>query len=156
MLRNQVSRTPGIAALNEAPKTYMLHVLNDAGNRVAYVYVETADPDCKNQARADDPVFVREKQIPIDYVYTMNHVFLNPVCLLLDPLLGVDNPQHQRLAEKTRTDKRREGVIQQILDDTDIKGLLAQAKAATSQRRRDHLNAKNRQRTISSFYTPRS
>ncbi len=118
-----------------------------------YIYVETADPDCSNQARADDPVFVREKQIPVDYVYILNHLFLNPVCLLLDPLLGVDKPQHRRYVEKTRNEKRLEGVIQQVLEEVDIRSLLAEAKKATAQRRRDYLNAKNKQKTIFSFYT---
>ena len=122
-----------------------------AGNRVEYVYVQQADPTVANSARADDPGYVSEHKLPVDHAYTLRHAFLNPVCMLLDPLLGRDDPRHERYVEKTRSDRRLQGVIRQVLDDDDIRGLLAEADGRTADRERAFVNAKNRQKTILSF-----
>lgn len=122
------------------------------GNRVEYVYVQQADPLIANHARADDPVHVSQNAVPVDYVYTLRHCFLNPVCMLLDPLLGRDDPGHQRYSEKTRNDKRLEDVVKQVLDDDAIRQLLSEAEKQTVDRQRDFVNQKNNQRTILSFF----
>ena len=123
----------------------------DAGNRVEYVYIEQSDPSVANSARVDDPAYVTENAVPVDYAYTLRHAFLNPVCMLLDPLLGRDDPRHERYVEKTRNDRRLQDVIRQVLDDDAITGLLKDTDMRTADRERTFVNAKNRQKTILSF-----
>ena len=61
------------------------------GDRVSYLLVDTGDPRAKAYEKAEDPLWVQEKKLPIDYNYYFNNKYLNPVCDLLEPL--VDNPK---------------------------------------------------------------
>lgn len=57
-----------------------------SGDRVPYLLTKTQDPKAKAYEKAEDPKYVEEHGIPIDYHYYFLNKFLNPVCDLLDPL----------------------------------------------------------------------
>jgi DNA polymerase delta subunit 1 len=57
-----------------------------SGDRVPYLLTKTGDPRAKAFEKAEDPKYVEENGIPVDYYYYFLNKFLNPVCDLLDPL----------------------------------------------------------------------
>ena len=57
-----------------------------SGDRVPYILTKTRDPKAKAYEKAEDPKYVEEHGVPIDYHYYFLNKFLNPVCDLLDPL----------------------------------------------------------------------
>jgi DNA polymerase delta subunit 1 len=57
-----------------------------SGDRVPYLLTKTEDPKAKAFEKAEDPKYVEENGIPVDYHYYFLNKFLNPVCDLLDPL----------------------------------------------------------------------
>lgn len=71
-----------------------------SGDRVPFVLVDIGDPKAKGYERADDPKWVQEHDLPIDYAYYFTNKFMNPVCDLLEPLVDRDVIFAQFLAEK--------------------------------------------------------
>ena len=59
------------------------------GDRVAFVIVE-GPKNAKMFEKAEDPEWVAEKKIKIDYQYYFTNQLKKPVCDLLEPLLGKD------------------------------------------------------------------
>ncbi|NBX49276.1 hypothetical protein EBT25_04890, partial [bacterium] len=57
------------------------------GDRVAFLVTKGPGLLCD---KAEDPAWVAEKNIPIDYVYYFEHQMSKPVCDLLEPLVGKD------------------------------------------------------------------
>jgi DNA polymerase delta subunit 1 len=57
-----------------------------SGDRVPYLLTKTGDPKAGAFEKSEDPKYVEENNIPIDYHYYFVNKFLNPVCDLLDPL----------------------------------------------------------------------
>jgi DNA polymerase delta subunit 1 len=57
-----------------------------SGDRVPYLLTRTEDPKAKAFEKAEDPKYVEENGVPVDYHYYFLNKFLNPVCDLLDPL----------------------------------------------------------------------
>ena len=57
-----------------------------SGDRVPYLLTKTDNPKAKAFEKSEDPKYVEEHNIPIDYHYYFVNKFLNPVCDLLDPL----------------------------------------------------------------------
>ena len=57
-----------------------------SGDRVPYLLTKTGDPKAKAFEKSEDPKYVEEHSIPVDYHYYFLNKFLNPVCDLLDPL----------------------------------------------------------------------
>jgi len=57
-----------------------------SGDRVPYILTKTGDPKAKAFEKAEDPKYVEDHKIPVDYHYYFLNKFLNPVCDLLDPL----------------------------------------------------------------------
>ena len=57
-----------------------------SGDRVPYLLVKTENPKAKAFEKSEDPKYVDDNNIPIDYHYYFENKFLNPVCDLLDPL----------------------------------------------------------------------
>jgi len=57
-----------------------------SGDRVPYLLTNTGDPKAKAFEKSEDPKYVEENNIPVDYKYYFINKFLNPVCDLLDPL----------------------------------------------------------------------
>jgi DNA polymerase delta subunit 1 len=57
-----------------------------SGDRVPYLLTKTENSKAKAYEKAEDPKYVEEHKIPVDYHYYFLNKFLNPVCDLLDPL----------------------------------------------------------------------
>ena len=57
-----------------------------SGDRVPYLLTKTGDPKAGAFEKSEDPKYVEEHNIPVDYHYYFVNKFLNPVCDLLDPL----------------------------------------------------------------------
>jgi DNA polymerase delta subunit 1 len=57
-----------------------------SGDRVPYILTKTQDSKAKAYEKAEDPKYVEEHGVPVDYHYYFLNKFLNPVCDLLDPL----------------------------------------------------------------------
>ena len=68
-----------------------------SGDRVPYLLTKTQDPKAKAYEKAEDPKYVEEHGIPVDYHYYFLNKFLNPVCDLLDPLY--DNVKEEIFGE---------------------------------------------------------
>jgi DNA polymerase delta subunit 1 len=68
-----------------------------SGDRVPYLLVKTDDPKAKAFEKSEDPKFVEEHNIPVDYLYYFENKFLNPVCDLLEPLF--ENPKEEIFGE---------------------------------------------------------
>jgi DNA polymerase delta subunit 1 len=57
-----------------------------SGDRVPYLLTKTGDPKARAFEKSEDPKYVEEHDVPVDYHYYFVNKFLNPVCDLLDPL----------------------------------------------------------------------
>jgi DNA polymerase delta subunit 1 len=57
-----------------------------SGDRVPYILTKTDNSKAKAFEKSEDPKYVEEHNIPVDYHYYFVNKFLNPVCDLLDPL----------------------------------------------------------------------
>lgn len=68
-----------------------------SGDRVPYLLTKTTDPKAKAFEKSEDPKYVEENNIPIDYHYYFINKFLNPVCDLLEPLY--ENPKEEIFGE---------------------------------------------------------
>ena len=104
-----------------------------SGDRVPYLLTKTDNPKAKAFEKSEDPKYVEENNIPIDYHYYFENKFLNPVCDLLDPLyentkqeifgdiIAEHKPQKKKLGPALSTMKR-EQLIEECqknnLDDT--------------------------------------
>ena len=104
-----------------------------SGDRVPYLLTKTDNPKAKAFEKSEDPKYVEENNIPIDYHYYFENKFLNPVCDLLDPLyentkqeifgdiITEHKPQKKKLGPALSTMKR-EQLIEECqknnLDDT--------------------------------------
>ena len=84
-----------------------------SGDRVPYILVKTDDPKAKAYEKAEDPVFTKENDIPIDYHHYFTNKFLNPICDLLEPL--VKNPKTEifgdLIAQHKPPPKKREPAL---------------------------------------------
>lgn len=58
-----------------------------SGDRVAYVLTDTGKSNAKMFEKADDPKYVIENNIPLDYQYYFTNKFMTPICDLLEPLV---------------------------------------------------------------------
>lgn len=55
------------------------------GDRVPFLITKGAGLLCD---KAEDPVYVHEHKVPVDYMYYFDHQLQKPVCDLLEPLVG--------------------------------------------------------------------
>jgi len=81
-----------------------------SGDRVPYILTKTDDPKAKAFEKSEDPKWVEENNIPIDYLYYFENKFLNPVCDLLDPLF--ENPKQEifgEIIEQHKPKKKKTG-----------------------------------------------
>jgi DNA polymerase delta subunit 1 len=70
------------------------------GDRVAFVIVKG---DGKMYEKAEDPAWVREKNVPIDYQYYFTNQFKKPVQDLLEPLVNADVIFDKKFMVKTQS-----------------------------------------------------
>jgi DNA polymerase delta subunit 1 len=57
------------------------------GDRVAFLITKVHGLLCD---KAEDPSWVTDNKIPLDYVYYFEHQLVKPVCDLLEPLVGAN------------------------------------------------------------------
>ena len=82
-----------------------------SGDRVPYILIKTHDPRAKAYEKAEDPKYVEENNLPVDYPYYFLNKFLNPVCDLLEPLF--ENTKEEIFGElitKTKPGKKNKNV----------------------------------------------
>lgn len=107
-----------------------------SGVRVPYVFVVDNNIDQLISQRAEDPEYVVEHEVPIDYILYIDNQLTSPINALLELL--VTNP------------------MLQILGHPDIAPLLSTLRAERNERitttKRVKLNQKNRQREITQFF----
>jgi len=81
-----------------------------SGDRVPYLLTKTDDPKAKAFEKSEDPKYVEENDIPVDYLYYFENKFLNPVCDLLEPLF--ENPKQEifgEILEQHKPKKKKTG-----------------------------------------------
>lgn len=107
-----------------------------SGDRVPYLLVKTDNPRAKAFEKSEDPKYVEENGIPIDYHYYFVNKFLNPVCDLLDPLY--DNTKQEIFGEIIESHKpppkKREPALstmkkEQLIEECKKQGLDDTGKA---------------------------
>ena len=76
-----------------------------SGDRVQFVITKTFDPNHKQFEKAEDPKWVIEKDIPLDYDYYFTNKFMNPISDLLEPL--IPNPQETLFSDLYKSKKRK-------------------------------------------------
>jgi DNA polymerase delta subunit 1 len=76
-----------------------------SGDRVQFVIVKTLDPKHKQFEKAEDPKWVTEKNLPLDYDYYFTNKFMTPVSDLLEPL--IKNPQEALFGDLFTLKKRK-------------------------------------------------
>lgn len=57
------------------------------GDRVAYVIIK-GSKDTAAYEKSEDPLYVLEKNIPIDTMYYLNNQLSKPLLRIFDPILG--------------------------------------------------------------------
>lgn len=80
-----------------------------SGDRVPYLLTRTDNPNAKAFEKSEDPRFVEEYNVPIDYHYYFMNKFLNPVCDLLEPLF--ENTRHDIFGDILAKPKKREPAL---------------------------------------------
>jgi DNA polymerase elongation subunit (family B) len=123
-----------------------------SGDRVPYLLTKTDDPKARAFEKSEDPKYVEEHNIPVDYQYYFENKFLNPVCDLLDPLfentkqeifgeiIEQYKPQKKKLGPALSTMKRDQ-LIEECkkrgLDESgnvsDLKGRIKEARSQSLQ-----------------------
>lgn len=87
-----------------------------SGDRVQFVIIKTFDPKDKQFEKAEDPKYVLEKNLELDYQYYFTNKFMTPVCDLLEPL--VSNPQNALFGDLLPAKKKKkEDVKCKRIDD---------------------------------------
>src|SRR6056300_521111 len=90
-----------------------------SGDRVPYILVKTDDPKAKAFEKSEDPKYVKDNNVPIDYEYYFMNKFINPVCDLLEPLF--EDPKEEIFGEiltkikpKRRPKKQKETPLDEL------------------------------------------
>jgi DNA polymerase delta subunit 1 len=87
-----------------------------SGDRVPYVLIDTGDSKAKQFERAEDPKWVLQNKLPLDYDYYFTNKFMNPVCDLLEPL--VENPKEalfgDLIAKKPRRSTKKVTTVEDL------------------------------------------
>jgi DNA polymerase delta subunit 1 len=92
-----------------------------SGDRVPYLLTKTDDPKARAFEKAEDPQYVEEHNIPVDYHYYFVNKFLNPVCDLLEPL--VSEPKQTifgEIIEKNKPPKKKRAPPKQKTTITEL------------------------------------
>jgi DNA polymerase delta subunit 1 len=71
--------------------------------------VDTGDSKARAFEKSEDPVYVQEHGLPIDYQYYFMNKFLNPVCDLLEPL--IENPKQDIFGDLLPQKKKPEPAL---------------------------------------------
>jgi DNA polymerase delta subunit 1 len=76
-----------------------------SGDRVQFVLVKTSEPTSKQFEKSEDPKWVVENNLALDYPYYFLHKFMTPVCDLLEPLIA--NPREMLFGDLLPPPKRK-------------------------------------------------
>ena len=89
-LRNEYKRPESIAhyQLVEKMKQRDPNSAPKPGDRVPFVYVCVDDPKALSWKRVEDPQYVIQNNIPVDYLYYLEHQLRVPLETIFDILLG--------------------------------------------------------------------
>jgi DNA polymerase delta subunit 1 len=82
-----------------------------SGDRVPFVLVKTGIKNAKQFQMAEDPKWVTNNKVPLDYEYYFTNKFMNPVSDLLEPLVSKDE-LWEGLVEKKKTRARKQVEIE--------------------------------------------
>jgi len=118
--------SPGIKDINQAHVQVVRKMRErqpgsepQSGDRVPYILVKTEDPKAKAFEKSEDPKYVLENNVPIDYEYYFMNKFINPVCDLLEPLF--EDPKEEIFGElltkikpKRRPKKKKETPLDEL------------------------------------------
>ena len=124
--QNVSINSPGIKDINQAHVQVVRKMRErqpgsepQSGDRVPYILVKTEDPKAKAFEKSEDPKYVKDNNVPIDYEYYFMNKFINPVCDLLEPLF--DDPKEEifgelltKLKPKRRPKKKPETSIDEL------------------------------------------
>jgi len=86
-----------------------------SGDRVPFVLVKTGIKGAKQFQMAEDPKWVAQNQVPLDYGYYFTNKFMNPVSDLLEPLVGKDE-LWDGIVEKKKARARKVDVEVEVSD----------------------------------------
>jgi len=127
-----------------------------SGDRVPYLLTKTDDPKAKAFEKSEDPKFVEENNIPVDYLYYFENKFLNPVCDLLEPLF--ENPKQEifgEIIDQHKPKKKKTGPAlstmkkDQLIDECKKLGLDTSGKVAEL---RERLKAATRSESVEDIF----
>jgi DNA polymerase delta subunit 1 len=118
--------SPGIKDINQAHVQVVRKMRErqpgsepQSGDRVPYILVKTDDPKAKAFEKSEDPKYVKDNNVPIDYEYYFMNKFINPVCDLLEPLF--EDPKEEIFGEiltkikpKRRPKKQKETPLDEL------------------------------------------
>jgi len=118
--------SPGIKDINQAHVQVVRKMRErqpgsepQSGDRVPYILVKTEDSKAKAFEKSEDPKYVSENNVPIDYEYYFMNKFINPVCDLLEPLF--EDPKEEIFGElltkikpKRRPKKKKETPLDEL------------------------------------------
>ncbi|KNC85933.1 DNA polymerase delta catalytic subunit [Sphaeroforma arctica JP610] len=71
------------------------------GDRVPYVIIKAAKKAAAYE-KAEDPIYVLENNIPIDFQHYVEHQLTNPITRIFEPIMGVGKAQHLLKGDHTR------------------------------------------------------
>lgn len=83
-----------------------------SGDRVPYVITDTGNAKAKMFEKAEDPKYVKDNGVPLDYQYYFTNKFMTPVCDLLEPL--VEDPKNEIFGGLLPKKKTRGKTIDQM------------------------------------------
>jgi DNA polymerase elongation subunit (family B) len=127
-----------------------------SGDRVPYLLTKTDDPKAKAFEKSEDPKFVEENNIPVDYLYYFENKFLNPVCDLLEPLF--ENPKQEifgEIIDQHKPKKKKTGPAlstmkkDQLIDECKKLGIDTTGKVAEL---RERLKAATRSESVEDIF----
>jgi len=85
-----------------------------SGDRVPFVLIKTDIKNAKQFEISEDPKWVVQNKLPLDYEYYFSNKFMNPVCDLLEPLVA--NPKEEIFGDLLAPKKKSRGKQTNLLD----------------------------------------
>ena len=85
-----------------------------SGDRVPFVLIKTDIKNAKQFEISEDPKWVAQNKLPLDYEYYFSNKFMNPVCDLLEPLVA--NPKEEIFGDLLGSKKKGRGKQTNLLD----------------------------------------
>ena len=87
-----------------------------SGDRVQFVLINTGDPNAKQFEKSEDPVWVANNNIPLDYNYYFTNKFMNPVCDLMEPIVAKELVFGDLIPKKIKASEKKDPKQPSIAD----------------------------------------